>query len=97
MIMRTEIEHPKIPDGIAIFGSDDSAGTYYMIYFDERDVSRKFDVAITEDGLKWHRNDDHLSQRVTMEIMKDKLVTRGEMSQDGGKWEPDLSLTYEKQ
>jgi hypothetical protein len=96
LMMRTEIDHPKIPDGIAIFGSDDSAGTYYMIYFDERGVSRKFDVAVTEKGFTWHRDDAHLSQRVNLDIKNDKLISRGEMSRDGGEWEKDLSLIYEK-
>lgn len=96
VMMRTEIKHPKIPDGIAIFGSDDSARTYYMLYFDERGVSRKFDVFVTEDGLKWHRDDDQLSQRVDLEITENRLISRGEMSQDGGEWEQDLSLVYER-
>jgi hypothetical protein len=62
LLMRSEIDHPKFPDGVAIFGSDD----------------------------------DHFSQRFTMTIEKDRLTTSGEMSRDGGKWEKDLSLVYEK-
>jgi hypothetical protein len=90
LMMRSEIDHPKFPDGIAIYGSDDEAGTYYMIYFDERGVSRKYDVSITDGQIKWWRDSPHLSQRFTMS----KMASRGEMSQDGGKWEKDLSLTY---
>jgi hypothetical protein len=96
VMMRSEIDHPKFPDGIAIFGSDDEAQTYYMIYFDERGISRKYDASITEGQLKWWRNDPHLSQRFTMTITKDKLDTSGEMSLDGGEWGKDLSLIYRK-
>jgi hypothetical protein len=94
LMMRSEIDHPKFPDGMAIFGSDDEADTYYMIYFDERGVSRKYDVTITDGQLKWWRNSSHLSQRFTITIEKDKMASRGEMSRDDGKWEKDLSLTY---
>jgi hypothetical protein len=96
VLMHSEIDHPKFPDGIAIFGSDDGAQAYYMIYFDERGVSRKYDVMITETQLKWWRDDKHFSQRFTMDITKDKLVTTGEMSREGGEWEKDLSQTYIK-
>jgi hypothetical protein len=93
-MMRSDIDHPKFPDGIAIFGSDDEAETYYMIYFDERGISRKYDASITKNQLKWWRDSDHLSQRFTMTIEKDKLTSTGEMSQNGGDWEKDLSLIY---
>lgn len=96
LMMRSELDHPKFPDGITIFGSDDEAQTYYMLYFDERGVSRKQDVSITESQFKWRRDDPHFSQRYTMDIEKDKLVSYGEMSRDGGDWEKDLSLTYKK-
>jgi hypothetical protein len=96
LMMRSEIDHPKIPDGIEIFGSDDKAGTYYMLHFDERGISRKYDVSITNNQLKWWRDDSDFSQRFTMDIQKDRLVSYGEMSREGGEWEKDLSLTYNK-
>lgn len=96
LLMRAELDHPKFPDGIAIFGSDNGAGTYYQIYFDERGISRKYEVAITDKQLTWWRSDKHFSQRFTMTIEKDRLVASGEMSRKGGEWEKDLSLTYEK-
>ena len=92
--MRTEVDHPDIPDGVAIFGSDSTAETYYMIYFDERGVSRKYDVSVTGEQLKWWRDDEHLSQRVTIDIDKDTLTSVGEMAQNEGAWEKDLSLAY---
>lgn len=96
LMVRAEINHPQFPDGIEIFGSDDEAGTYYMLHFDERGISRRYDVSITENQLTWWRDDAHFSQRFTISISKDRLVSSGEMSRDGGEWEKDLSLTYEK-
>jgi hypothetical protein len=94
LMIRSEIDNPKFPDGIAIIGSDDDARAYYMIYFDERGISRKYDVSITKDQLTWWRNDTKFSQRFTMTIEQDKLASHGEMSRDGGAWEQDLSLNY---
>jgi hypothetical protein len=95
LIMRSDVDAPEIPSGISIFGSDDGAGTYFMIYFDERGVSRKYDVAISGNQLTWQRNDPSFSQSVTLTIeTRDRIVTRGEMSRDGAAWEDDLSSTY---
>src|SRR6476620_11166891 len=55
LMMHSEIDHPEFPDGVSIFGSDDEAGTFYQIYFDERGISRKYDVAVTEHQIKWWR------------------------------------------
>lgn len=96
LLLRSEIDHPEFPDGIEIIGSDDETKSYYLLHFDERDVSRKYDLTINGNQLTWWREDKHFSQRFTMDIGKDKLVSYGEMSRDGGEWEKDLSLTYEK-
>src|SRR5687767_9297813 len=36
LVMRSEIDEPGVPSGIAIFGSDDASNEYFMLYFDER-------------------------------------------------------------
>ena len=96
LIMHTEIDEPQIPSGIAVFGSDDAAGKYYMLYFDERGVSRKYDVEVGSNVITWSRNTPEFSQRFIIEILDggEKLVGTGRMSRNGGAWEPDLQLTY---
>jgi hypothetical protein len=96
LIMHSEIDEPEIPSGIAIFGSDDTAKEYFTLYFDERGVSRKYSVTITGAKLKWWRDDPSFSQRFTITIEEggNKMVSKGEMSRDGGPWEKDLALTY---
>jgi hypothetical protein len=95
LIMRSEIDEPEIPSGIAIFGSDDAAKQYFMLYFDERGVSRKYDVTMSENQLTWWRDDPGLSQRATLTIEdRNRMVSQGEMSRDGAAWENDLGLTY---
>jgi hypothetical protein len=53
-------------------------------------------MTISDNQIKWKRNDAHISQRFTLTIEQDKLVSAGEMSLDGGDWQKDLSLVYEK-
>jgi hypothetical protein len=96
LIMHSEIDDPNFPSGVAIFGSDDVAKKYFMLSFDERGVSRKYDVTMTGDQLKWWRDDPSFSQRFTIVIEDDsnKMVSTGEMSREGATWEEDLALTY---
>lgn len=95
LIMRTEIDEPEIPSGIAIFGSDDAAKQYFMLYFDERGVSRKYDVSLSGNQLTWWRDDPGFSQRATLTVEdSNRIVSKGEMSRDGTAWEKDLALVY---
>ena len=98
IVMRSEIDEPEIPSGIAVFGSDDAAPDHYMLYFDERDVSRKYDWSIEHNALRWHRYSPDFSQRMELTIADDgrTIVGRGEMRRNGGAWEPDLELTYSR-
>ena len=96
LIMHSQIDEKEIPSGIGIFGSDDSTGEYFMLYFDERKVSRKYEVTVQSNILKWWRNTPHFSQRNTL-IFEDNgntIIGKGELCKDGKTWEKDLSLTY---
>jgi hypothetical protein len=96
LLMRSEIDEPEIPTGIAIFGSDNVSGEYFMLYFDERGISRKYDVSFESHTMKWWRNSAEFSQRMVLTIADDgeTIASKGEMSKSGGAWEPDLELTY---
>jgi hypothetical protein len=96
LMMRSAIDEPDIPSGIAIFGSDDDLGEYFMLYFDERGVSRRHDVSLHDNVLKWWRTAPGFSQRNTLTIENGgrTMVGKGELSKDGVSWEKDLDLTY---
>lgn len=96
LIMHSDIEEPGIPSGIAVFGSDDSTEEYFMLYHDERGVSRKFEVTLRDNVWKWWRNAPGFSQRFTGTFSDKGNVITGisELSKDGSKWERDLELTY---
>jgi hypothetical protein len=96
VIMRSAVDHPKFPKGgVAIFGSDDGSKEIFMLYFDDRGVSRKYDVTVSKKQTVWRRDDPAFSQKnVITLINKNKMISKGTMSQKGGPWEDDLSLSY---
>jgi hypothetical protein len=63
--MRSEIAETRFPSGKAIIGSDD-VGAFTMIYFDERRVSRIYQVTVEDKCLTWRRDDPHISQTMTI-------------------------------
>lgn len=96
LIMHSRIDEREIPSAIAVFGSDDATGECSMLYFDERGVSRRYEVRIRDNVWEWWRNGPGFSQRFRGTISADgrTIVAGGELSRDGRSWEQDLSLTY---
>ncbi|HEX8639875.1 MAG TPA: hypothetical protein VF704_01850 [Allosphingosinicella sp.] len=99
LIMHSEIDEPEIPSGVAIFGSDNGLGTVAMLYFDERGVSRKYDVETGDRTVTWRRDDPEFRQTQTITAAADggTLESKGRMARDGGAWEDDLWLTFARQ
>jgi hypothetical protein len=97
-VMRSEIDEPEIPNGVAVVGSDDAAGTFTMLYFDERDISRRYTVEVGDGEVSWYRDEAGFAQRMVLTVAADgsRLDAQGTMSRAGGPWEDDLQLTYER-
>lgn len=98
LLMRSEIDEPEVPSGVAIIGSDDAAGTFTMVYFEERDVSRRYIVETADGEVSWRRDEAGFAQRMVLTIEPDgaRLDARGTMARDDGPWEDDLQLSYER-
>jgi hypothetical protein len=96
LIMHSQVDAPDFPDGVAIFGSDDSAGSVTMLWFDQRETSRRYEVELGDNSLTWHRDDPELAQTNTLTAEGDGLVSKGRMSQQRGPWTDDLSQTFER-
>jgi hypothetical protein len=98
LAMRSQIDEPEIPSGIAIIGTDDATDEWSMLYFDERGVSRRYVTQLEGNEWRWWRTASDFSQRFVGTISADKqtIVTRGEYSRNGGPWESDLALTYRR-
>jgi len=67
-----------------------------MIYFDERGVSRHYEVSMDAGVMHWWRDAPGFRQRytLTMSADGDTLHGRGELARDEDAWGPDLELTY---
>ena len=98
LMMRSEIDDPRFPSTIAIFASDDSEQRYYMLTFDKRGVSRKYEVSLHDNIWKWWRDAPGFFQRYECRIVDggNTIIGKGELSKDGVCWEKDLDLTYKR-
>ena len=96
LCMRSEIDEPGIPSALAIIGSDDNRETLTMLYFDERAVSRRHEVAMDGSVLRWWRTAPGFSQRYVLTVGPDGDTLHGvsELSKDDATWEQDLELGY---
>jgi hypothetical protein len=67
-----------------------------MLYFDERAVSRRYEVTMDDTVLRWWRTAPGLSQRYVLTVSPggDTLHGVGALSKDGATWNPDLELSY---
>jgi hypothetical protein len=96
VIMRSEVDAPDFPDGVAIIGSDNDGARFSMLYFDERGVSRVMDVTVAQDAVTWRHDDPEFAQCLTITKEGERLVSKGMMSQNGGPWTDDLSQVFER-
>ena len=98
LAMRSQIDEPEIPSGIAVIGADAATGECSMLYFDERGVSRRYETLLEANEWRWWRDAPDFSQRFVGTISADggTIVSRGEYSRNGGPWESDLALTYRR-
>jgi hypothetical protein len=96
LLVRSKVDDPRFPNTVSILGSDDAVAEHYMLTFDERGVSRKYDVTLHDNIWKWWRNAPGFSQRYEGIIGDggNTITARGELSKDGLSWEKDLDLTY---
>jgi hypothetical protein len=94
--MHSKMDDPEIPEGVAIFGTDDADNACTMLYFDIRGVARTYAVTLHADGFAWSRDAPELTQRyrVTIADNGDTMQGEGTMKKSGQTWEPDLRLSY---
>lgn len=91
-----EVDEKGFPAGMAILGSDDATGEYFMLFFDERKVSRKYEVSVNDNVLKWWRNVPGFSQRYSWTITDNgnTIIGKGELCEDGVTWGKDLDQLF---
>jgi hypothetical protein len=96
LLMRSQFEHPKIPTTVAVIGSDNTAGDYFMLTFDAREISRKYDISVGDNMWRWSRSAPEFAQRFLATLSSDgnSMVGKGELSRDNIHWERDLDVAY---
>jgi hypothetical protein len=67
-----------------------------MLYYDERGVSRIYEMTVEGSIWRMWRNAPDFMQRMTGNISDDRntITVHGELSKDGSNWEQDLDLIY---
>jgi hypothetical protein len=98
LIQHSEVPNSDFPSSVSIMGTDDSADTNCMLYFDSRGVSRIYQMSLNGDVWKLWRDFPGFSQRFMGTFSKDYRVITAhwEKSSDGTNWERDFNITYTK-
>jgi hypothetical protein len=79
LVWYSEIDEPNFPSGVAIFGSDDSTKGLFTLHFDERKVSRKYEISFQDNVLRWWRNAPGFLQRYAWTFIDDNtIIGKGE-------------------
>lgn len=96
LLWETYFEQPLPPNAIAVINRDDSTGSCSVLYFDERGVSRIYEMTLEDGVWRMWRNTPGFLQRTTGEISDDRntITVHGELSKDGSTWEQDLDMVY---
>jgi hypothetical protein len=77
LVMYTDVEQVGPPSGIVVTGRDDSAQTYYMLYFDARGVSWIYELRLEGSVWKLHWEALGFWQRFTATFHDDRtIITR---------------------
>ncbi len=81
-----------------IIGADESSTDYSVLYFDDRKVSRIYEMSFKNGVWKIWRNAANFSQRFEGVLSNDgkTIAAQWEKSSDGKKWEHDFNIKYIK-
>jgi hypothetical protein len=86
------------PDATWLIGRDESAHNYLVLYYDNRKVSRVYEMSFSDGTWKMWRNSPDFSQRFEGKVSEDgnTITAHWQNSSDGTTWEHDFDVTYMK-
>ena len=98
LIQHSEISSSDFPTNTAVIGPDEEAGSYGMLYYDSRGVSRIYRMTFSGGIWTLWRDFPGFSQRFHGTFSEDgRIITAyWEKSSDGSNWDRDFDLTYTK-
>lgn len=96
LIMRMGDRLSEAPSAIWLIHRDDSSSEYKAFYYDDRKVSRIYDMSFSNNVWKLWRQSPDFSQRFEGKMSDEgnKILAKWEKSEDGRNWEPDFDVTY---
>jgi hypothetical protein len=95
VIRQGDQENP--PAAKWIIGRDESDAEYLVLYYDDRGVSRVYQMSLSDGSWKLWRDHPEFSQRFVAVVEQDgqRISGRWEKSFDAGEtWEHDFNLDY---
>ncbi|WP_118975713.1 DUF1579 family protein [Taibaiella koreensis] len=98
LILRQGTKNNGTPWAIWFIGHDKDTQNYTVLYIDDQQSSRVYEMSFENRIWKMWRNGPQFIQRFTAETNQDKNIISGhwEKSVDGENWEHDFNLTYTK-
>ena len=96
LIMRMGDKLSEAPRAIWLIHRDDTNSDYKAFYYDDRKVSRIYEMSFSDNVWKLWRQSSEFSQRFEGNITDDgnKILAKWEKSDDGHTWEHDFDITY---
>jgi hypothetical protein len=98
LVMYMGSQPPGTPDAIWLMGRDESTPSYVVLYYDNRKVSRVYEMSFSDGTWKMWRNSPDFSQRFEGKLSEDgnTITAHWQKSSDGSTWEHDFDVTYAK-
>jgi hypothetical protein len=98
LMQHSEISASDFPTSTAVIGPDEEAGSYGMLYYDSRGVSRIYRMTFSGGIWTLWRDFPGFSQRFHGTFSEDgrSITAYWEKSIDGSNWDRDFDLTYTK-
>jgi hypothetical protein len=98
LVMRSGNKSGGPPSSLSVIGKDDSADGYTILYTDDRDVSRIYQMSLKGGTWRQWRETPGFHQRFIGTFADDGtvIIARWEKSTDGAEWEHDFDLRYFK-
>lgn len=96
LIMRMGDNPSKSQGAIWLINRDESSSNYKVFYYDDRKVSRIYEMSFADQVWKLWRQSPGFSQRFEGRINHDgnRIMAKWEKSNDGQAWEHDFDVMY---
>ena len=96
LLQRSQVEHPRFPDGLSIFGVAEAGDGLVVEYFDSRGVRRTHRGSLEDGVLRYQREGEPFDQRFTATIGGDEFTAEIEFAETPGDWQHDMALTFRR-